>query len=154
LQCGVAAETFFAMDATAGRAVFGRRRIAALLAGVALPALLLCACGSSKPAYCVKSAELKSAVSALTHLDLSKEGIAGAEAALKKVQNSAEGLVKAAKEELPKQTEAISTSAKELADSVKAASTNSSAASAIPAEIVALGSAVNSFVSETKSKCE
>lgn len=141
------------MHATAGRGGLAGR-IAALVAGLAVPALLVCACGSSKPAYCVKSDELKSAVSALTHLNLSKEGVAGAEAALRKVQSSATALVEAAKSEFPKQTEAISTSAKELADSVKAASTNSSAVAAIPAEIVALGSAANSFISETKSKCE
>ena len=141
------------MHATAGPTALGGR-VAALVAGLAVPALLVCSCGSSKPTYCVKSEELKSSVSALTHLDLSKEGVAGAEAALRKVQSSANALVDAAKSEFPKQTEAISTSAKELADSVKAASTNSSAVSAIPAEIVALGSAANSFVSETKSKCE
>lgn len=142
------------MYATAGGRAGLANRIAALAVGAALPALLLCACGSSKPAFCAKSDELKSSVSALTHLNLSKEGLAGAEAALRKVQSSATGLVEAAKSEFPRQTEAISTSAKELADSVKAASTNSSAVSAIPAEIVALGSAANSFISETKSKCE
>src|ERR1700733_12036530 len=93
------------MHATAPRASLGRR-VAALLAGVAVPALLLCACGSSKPAYCVKSSELKSAVSALTHLNLSKEGVAGAEAALRKVQSSAEGVATTAKSEFPQQTEA------------------------------------------------
>ncbi len=144
------------MHTTAGRAAL-RGPIAALVAGLAVPALLVCGCGSSKPAYCVKSTELKSAVNALTHLDLSKEGIAGAEAAVRKVQSSATGLVEAAKSEFPTQTETISTSAKEFADSVKAASESqngSSALSQIPAEIVALGSGVNEFASATKSKCE
>jgi len=143
------------MHATAPRASL-RSRTAALLAGVAVPALLLSACGSSKPTYCVKSSELKSAVSALTHINLSKEGVAGAEAALRKVQSSAEGVVKAAKSEFPQQTEAISRSAKELATSVKAASgsPSSSSVAQIPAEIVALASAANEFASETKSKCE
>lgn len=143
------------MHATAPRARL-RSSIAALLAGAAVPALLLCACGSSKPAYCVKSDELKSAVSGLTHISLSKEGVAGVEAALRKVQNSAEGVVTAAKSEFPQQTEAISRSAKELAASVKAASGSSasSAVAQIPAEIVALASAANEFASQTKSKCE
>jgi hypothetical protein len=144
------------MHATAGPAAL-RGSIAALLAGLTVPALLVCGCGSSKPAYCVKSNELKSAVSALTHLDLSKEGIGGAEAAVRKVQSSAAGLVEAAKSEFPTQTETISTAAKEFGDSVKAASEpqkRSSAVSQIPAEIVALGSGVSEFVSATKSKCE
>ncbi len=144
------------MEATAGRAV-RRGRIAALVVGLVLPALLTGGCGSSKPTYCQKTTELKSAVSAITHLDLSKEGIAGAEAAVGKVQSSATGLVEAAKSEFPTQTEAISTAAKEFADSVKAASDpqkRGSAVSQIPAEIVALGSGVNEFVSATKSKCE
>jgi hypothetical protein len=142
------------MDATACRSAMGSR-IAALLLGVVAPALLLCACGSSKPAYCVKSSELKSSVSALTHIDFAKEGIAGAEAAVGKVQSSAEGVVKAAKSEFPQQTEAISRAAKELAASIKAASSPSSSSVAqIPAELVALATATNEFVSATKSKCE
>lgn len=134
-----------------------RRRIAALVAGLAALALLLYACGGSKPAFCMKSDELKSAVSALTHLDLSKEGVAGAEAALRRVQSSAHGLVEAAKSEFPHQTEAVASSAKALAESVKAASNpqqRSSAVVQIPAEIVALGTAANDLASATKSKCE
>lgn len=142
------------MFASAGRSTVGSR-VAALLAGVAVPVLLLGGCGSSKPAYCVKTDELKSSVSALTHINLSKEGIAGAEAAVRKVQSSAEGVVKAAKSEFPQQTEAISRAAKELAASVKAASSPSSSSVAqIPAELVALGAATNEFLSATKSKCE
>lgn len=105
----------------------------------------------------MKSTELREAVSALTKLNLSKEGAAGAEAAVKRVDNSATALVNAAKSEFPQQTEAISSSAKELAASVKEAANpqqRSSAVSQIPAEIVALGSAVHSFAEATKSKCE
>lgn len=144
------------MHGIAGRAA-SRSRLAALVVGLAVPALLVSGCGSSKPAYCAKVSELKSAVSALSHLNLSKEGISGAEAAVHKVQSSADGLVEAAKSEFPSQTEALSAAAKEFAGSVKAASnpqTRTSAASQIPAEIVALGSAVNEFLSATKSKCE
>jgi hypothetical protein len=122
-----------------------------------MPALLICACSSSKPAFCAKSSELKSAVSALTHIDLAKEGVAGAEAAVHHVQSSAKGLVEAAKSEFPQQTEAIEHAAKEFGESVKAASNpqqRSSAVAQIPAEIVALGTAVNDFASATKSKCE
>jgi hypothetical protein len=144
------------MHGIAGRAA-PKGRLVALVAGLAVPALLVSGCGSSKPTYCAKVSELKSAVSALSHLDLSKEGIAGAEAAVHRVQSSANGLVEAAKSEFPQQTEAVSTAAKEFADSIKAASnpqTRSSAVSQIPAEILALGSGVNEFLSATKSKCE
>jgi hypothetical protein len=144
------------MDATAGAAAF-RHGAAALVAGLAVPALLICACGSSKPAYCAKTSELKSAVSALAHVDLAKEGIAGAEAAVHRVQHSATGVVEAAKSEFPHQTEAIEQAAKEFGESVKAVSQpqkQSSAVAQIPAEIVALGAAVNDFASATKSKCE
>jgi hypothetical protein len=144
------------MHAVAGRAAL-KGRFVALGVGLAVPALLLSGCGSSKPTYCTKVSELKSAVSALSHLNLSKEGISGAEAAVHKLHSSATGLVEAAKSEFPQQSEAVATAAKELASSVKAASnpqTRSSAASQIPAELVALGSGVNEFLSATKSKCE
>ncbi len=125
-------------------------------------ALLLCAwlisaCGASKPAYCTKASELSASVKALTEVNLSKEGVAGAEAAIKRVQDSATALVDAAKSEFPQQTEAISTAASELAASVKAAAnqaTRSTAVSQIPAEVAALGLAANKFISDTKSKCE
>jgi hypothetical protein len=144
------------MHAIVGRAA-SRGRLVALVAGLAVPALLVSGCGSSKPTYCAKVSELKSAVSALSHFNLSKEGISSAEAAVHRVQSSANGLVEAAKSEFPQQTEAVSTAANEFANSVKAASnpqTRSSAAAQIPAEIVALGSGVNEFLSATKSKCE
>jgi hypothetical protein len=143
------------MDAASGRTAF-RNGAAALVAGLAVPALLI-ACGGSKPAFCAKSSELKSAVSALTHLDLAKEGVEGAEAAVHRVQHSANGLVEAAKSEFPQQTKAIESAAKEFGESVKAASNpqqRNSAVAQIPAEIVALGAAVNDFVGATKSKCE
>jgi hypothetical protein len=144
------------MEATAGRAGPKRPYIAALIA-VVVPALLVCACGGSKPAFCQKSTELKSAVSSLTHINLAKEGLSGAEAAVRRVQSSAKGLVEAAKSEFPKQTEAISSSADAFAESVKAASnptTSSTAVAQIPGELVALGTAVSDFASATESKCK
>lgn len=127
--------------------------LAALAAGM----LLIAGCGSSKPEYCTKSSELKSALKALTEVNLSKEGVAGAEAAIRRVQSTAKETVSSAKSEFPQQTEAISDAAEELADSVREASkaqTSSAAISKIPAEIVALGSAANGFSEATKSKCE
>lgn len=94
---------------------------------------------------------------ALTEVNLSKEGVAGAEAALKRIQDSANAVVNAAKTEFPSETEAISSSASALAESVKAAAssqTRSSAIAQIPAEIAALGIATTKFVETTKSKCE
>lgn len=149
------------MGALRGRQLLPKASVRALTIGVpamaVAGALLLSGCGSSKPEYCVKSTELNEAVSALTKLDLSKEGVSGAEAALRRVDDSATALVNTAKREFPTQTEAISSSAKELAASVKEAENpqqRSSAVSQIPAEIVALGSAVHSFAEATKSKCE
>lgn len=128
---------------------------AALL--LALAAVALSGCGGSKPEYCEKATELRESVQALTEVNLSKEGVAGAEAALRKIHTSATALVEAAKSEFPQQTEAISSSANALAESVKAATnaqTRSSAISQIPAEIAALSVAANNFVEATKSKCE
>lgn len=105
----------------------------------------------------MKSTELRESVSALTNLNLSKEGVAGAEAAIRKVDSSATALVNAAKSEFPAETEAISTAAKGLATSVReaqSAQTRSSAISQIPAEIVALGAAAREFKQATESKCE
>lgn len=134
------------------------RKAAALLVGLAVPVLLISGCGSSsKPAFCAKSSELKSSLNALTKLDLAKEGVAGAEAAVHKVQSSAEALVQAAKKEFPQQTEAVERDAKALADSVKEASSSqasSTAIAAIPAEVIALGSSAKSFADAAKSKCE
>lgn len=145
------------MAAFAGRAGLRGHLASALLAALAVPVLLAAGCGSSKPAFCMKSDELKSAVNHLTHLDLAKEGIAGAEAAIHKVQSSANALVEAAKSEFPQQSEAVANAAKALAESVKAASNgqeSSSAIAAIPAEIVALGRSAESFAEAAKSKCE
>lgn len=103
---------------------------------------LISACGGSKPAYCAKASELSESVKALTEVNLAKEGVAGAEAALKRVQDSAESLVEAAKSDFPQETEAISSAASELAESVKAAAepaTRAGAVSQIPTEVAALG---------------
>lgn len=145
------------MDATAGRAAPKRPYMAALVAILVVPALLVCSCGGSKPAFCQKSTELKDAVNGLTHINLAKEGLSGAETAVRRVQSSAKGLVEAAKSEFPKETEAISSSADAFAESVKAASnpkSSSTAVAQIPAELVALGTAVSDFVSASESKCK
>jgi len=143
------------------RAPKSRRRSITIWIGsaslIALAAIALAGCGGSKPEYCEKSDELRESVKALTEVNLSKEGVAGAEATLRKIQSSATAVVKAAKSEFPQETEAISSAADELAESVKAAAssqTRSSAISQIPAELAALGLAANKFIEATKSKCE
>lgn len=140
-----------------GRSTLRRRIASGLLAGLVAPALLLSACGASKPAYCQKATELKGSVEALAHVDLAKEGIAGAEAAVHRVESSAKALVNAAKSEFPQQVESIEHSAEAFSESVKAAAnpqTRASAVAQIPAEIAALATSTKYFVDTAKSKCE
>jgi hypothetical protein len=131
---------------------------AAVLATVGLTVLLLplAGCGSSKPSYCAKEAELKSSVKALGEVNVLQGGTNAVTTALKKVETSATGLVEAAKSEFPTQTEAIDSSLTALMSSAKQLSsspTDTSVISKIPGQVAALGSAVTGFTNATSSKC-
>jgi hypothetical protein len=136
-----------------------RRTLMATSASLALVvAIPLSGCGSSsssKPSYCAQQEELKSSVKALGEVNVVQGGTSAITTALHKVESSAKGLVEAAKSEFPTQTQALDSSISELSKSVQGLSSSSSvtAIAAIPAQVVAVGSAVSQLTSATSSKC-
>lgn len=138
-----------------------RRTLMAALASLGfVVAMPLLGCGSSssssKPSYCAEQEELKKSVKALGEVNVVSGGTNAITAALAKVESSAKGLVTATKSEFPTQTQALESSLSELSKSVKGLSGSSSATdiAAIPAEVVAVGSAVSQLASATSSKCD
>jgi hypothetical protein len=125
-----------------------------LVAGVVAP---LSGCGSSsKPSYCAEQEELKKNVQALGEVNVVQGGTNAVTSALQKVEGSAKGLVEAAKSEFPAQTQALESSLSALSKTVgelTGSPTKTSAITAIPAEVTALGTAVQQLSSATSSKC-
>lgn len=136
-----------------------RRTLMAALAAlgfvVAMPLLGCGSSSSSKPSYCAAREELKTNVKALSEVNVVSGGTNAITAALQKVESSAKGLVAATKSEYPTQTQTLESSISELTKSVQGLSGSSSVAAiaAIPAEVVAVGSAVSQLASATRSKC-
>ena len=147
---------------TAPRAAGRRatRQLSALAAaGLATGAVLLCGCGSSKPAYCAQVANFEKSVQALGNLNLAS-GTSGLTATLENVDSSAKALEAAVKSELGPQVAAVKssvvalgTSAKQLAGLPKS-QLLTQAATTLPAEVSAVKAAVSDLQSATKSKCQ
>ena len=135
----------------------GVRRVAARLVPLsvaALAAIVLAACGSSKPAYCSSRSNLENSIKGLTSLNVSS-GISGLEAQVKKIQSDATTLVNQAKGDFPSETSAISSSVSKLESAVKSLSSNPSAGEIASVASAASGvvSSVKSFVDSSSSKC-
>lgn len=129
--------------------------LASLGFAVAVPLLGCGSSSSSKPSYCAQQEELKKNVKALGEVNVVEGGTSSIKTALQKVETSAKGLVEAAKSEFPTQTQALDSSITELSKSVQGLSSSSSATAiaTIPAQVVAVGSAVSQLASATSSKC-
>jgi hypothetical protein len=124
------------------------RCAAATFAAIALVALT--GCGSSKPSYCSDRSKLESSIEGL-----STSRISGLPSQAATIGSDATALVNSAKGDFPNETSAIKTSVSALETAVKALPSNPSATqiAALAPSAAAVVSAVNNFVSTTKSKC-
>jgi conjugal transfer/entry exclusion protein len=131
-----------------------RRARLALVVLAALAAIILAACGSSKPAYCTSRTNLENSIKGLTSLNASS-GVSGLKSQLQKIQSDATTLVNQAKNDFPSETSAISSSVSNLESAVKSLSSSPSASQIASVTTAASGvvSSVTSFTNATKSKC-
>jgi hypothetical protein len=129
------------------------RPLAAL--AVAIVALALASCGSSKPSYCSKVSDLQTSAKDLKNVDLSSGGVSALQSQLKKVESSANSVVSSAKSDFPNETSAMSSSLKSLDTTVSQAGSSPSASqvAAIGVSVKSVVSAVDGFASATSSKC-
>ena len=133
-------------------------RAPALLAAlaVAVVALTLVACGSSKPSYCSNVSDLQSSVNDLRNVKVSSDGLSALQAQAKKVESSANDVVSSAKGDFPSETSAISSSLKSLDTAISQAGSSPSAAqlATISVDVKNVVTAVQGFTSATSSKCD
>ncbi len=134
----------------AGRALV--RVPVALVAAIAVVAVA--GCGSSKPAYCSDRTNLENSIKNLPSA-ASSSGISGLTSQVSTIQSDATSLVSSAKSDFPTQTSAIKSSVDALTTAVKALPSSPSTAqiAAVAAQSASVVSSVNSFVSDSKSKC-
>ena len=126
-----------------------------LIAALCITALLLAACGSSKPSYCSSVSSLEKSVESLKGVNVISGGTSGLKSALQKVENSAKSVVNSAKSDFPTETTAVSDSISALTTSVKQLSGTPSSGqiAQIATQAGATVNAVTNFVNSTKSKC-
>jgi hypothetical protein len=135
-----------------------RSRLAGLTLIVAtclIGAVLLSACGSSKPSYCSSVSNLEKSVSDLKSVNVVSSGTSGLSSALQKVESSAKSVVSDAKGDFPTETSDVTNSLNALSTSVKQISGTPSAGAIaqIATQVNASVSAIQNFVNATKSKC-
>jgi hypothetical protein len=100
----------------------GVRRWLLLLPAVAvILSGLTAGCGSSPPAYCTASSQLKTSVHDLGQVNVRKNGLSSLQAALSKVQTSAHTFIADAKGAFPSQITALKNSLSSLETSIKSA---------------------------------
>src|ERR1700722_11310030 len=120
-----------------------------------IAAVLLSACGSSKPSYCSSVSNLEKSVGDLKGVNVVSSGTSGLSSALQKVQSSAKTAVSDAKSDFPAETTDVTNPLSALSNSVKQISGTPSAGAIaqIATQLSASVSAIQNFVSATKSKC-
>jgi hypothetical protein len=120
-----------------------------------IAAVLLSACGASKPSYCSSVSNLEKSVGDLKSVNVISGGTSGLSSALQKVQSSAKTAVSDAKSDFPSQTTDVTNSLSALSNSVKQISGTPSAGAIaqIATQVSASVSAIQNFVNATKSKC-
>lgn len=133
-----------------------RQAVVAILAAlVAVVALAACG-GSSKPSYCSQVQTLKTSIEDLGKVNVVKNGTSALSSALQKVESSANSVVNSAKSDFPSQTSAISSSVTAVETTAKSLVSNPKQPALItelPSQISALTKSINTFISDTKSKC-
>ena len=131
----------------------------ALLAAVPVLALVLsglaAGCSSSKPAYCTDATNLKTSVSNLGKVDVSKNGLSSLQTALNSVQTNAQTFASDAKSAFPSQTTAFQDSVSSLGTAIKSAkgqSASTAATTVVPA-VARVQSSASSLQSAVSGKC-
>ena len=132
------------------------RTLSATLAVGAVAALS--ACGSSdKPAYCSDVSDFKNAVSDLTNVQVTQNGVSELTAAVDKVETSGQTLVSSAKSEFAPQTSALEGSLTALSATSKQLAnpqTAKAALAAVPAEVQAVKTSFDALSNSVKTKCD
>ena len=82
---------------------------------------LAAGCSSSPPAYCTAATSLKTSVSDLGNVNVSKNGVSSLQTALSKAQTSATTFAADAKSAFPSQTTALKNSLSSLETAIKSA---------------------------------
>lgn len=131
-----------------------RPSVAVTLCVLVLSALLAGGC-DSKPSYCSKVDQLELSVKDLGEVDLSK-GVSSLTSAASKVRTSANDAVAAAKKDFPTETGRIESSVSALATGLDQLPSSPSATqiATLTLEIKLVVDSVDSFVTQTKKKCD
>ena len=134
-----------------------RRHIAGFLALV-LIAVAASGCGSgSKPAYCSKVTDFKSAVQDLKKVDVGTGGVSAVTSAVEKVNSTGQAAISAVKNEFAPQTAAVKSSLTALEATLRQVANpqqRTAALAALPAEANAVGAAADGLTSATNQKCK
>jgi hypothetical protein len=120
-----------------------------VLVGVAV---LITACGASKPAFCKNRGALQESVSGIS----AGGGVSSLKAQLQTIESQAKNLVSSAKSDFPNETKAITGAVSSLQTSVKAVSSSPTPAqlASVAVDVKATANSVSAFASATKSKCQ
>jgi hypothetical protein len=133
------------------------KKLSALLA-VGAACSLLAACGSSsKPAYCSAVSDFKDALSGLTDVQITQNGVSGLTTAVGKVESSGKQLVSEAKSEFGPETTALSGSLTALGATVSQltdSQTRKAALVALPAQVQAVKGSFDTLSNSVASKCD
>ncbi len=134
----------------------GTRRWVLLPAAV-LPLVLsgLAAGCSSTPAYCADATNLKTSVSNLSKVDVSKNGLSSLQTALNSVQTNASKFTTDAKSAFPSQTAALQNSLTSLETAIKSAKGQpaATAATTIVPAVAKVTTSASSLQSAVSSNC-
>lgn len=126
-------------------------RRSSFLAPLAVAAVLLAGCGSSKPSYCSKVSDLQKSVQNLT----SVTSVSGLTNQLSTIESKAKETVNAAKSDFPSETSAVTNSLNALQATVKQLPQSPSAAqiATLTKQAGATVTAIKDLASATSSKC-
>jgi hypothetical protein len=135
--------------------LFPRQLVVALMLAVTAPLALSACGGSDKPGYCSDRSQLESSIKDLTNLSPAN-GLSGLQSQLRTIQSNANALVTSARDDFPRETQAIKTSLDTLERDVRALPSNPSASqiAALASDASSVVSAVSGFVDATQSKCD
>lgn len=124
--------------------------VAAIAVAIAI-SVSVSACGSSKPKFCADVTDLQKSVGAI---DLSG-GLSSVKTQLQGIKSETNQLIASARSDFPQQTSDIRTALNRLTTSGQAAVASPSASNlaAVAADGKALVDAIDTFSSDTKSKC-
>jgi hypothetical protein len=131
-----------------------RRRASVALIALSVSALLLSACGSSKPAYCSSVSNLQKSVKSLSNFNI-QSGPSAFVDDVKAIAADAKSVVSNAKSDFPSETSALSSSVNALANSAKqvSASPSRETITALASEVPAVINSAKNLQNATSSKC-